>query len=106
TLVLQIGDRKVKYFLDGRLLTTHGEPYYPEAPMSINFNLWFIVDGLLDSAARRSYQEDIDWVFHEAGRTLSPAEVLQTVADLRTAGTTFLDDVPALNPPLPSPCDL
>jgi len=106
TLVLQIADRKVKYFLDGKLLTTHGEPYYPEAPMSINFNLWFIADGLLDSAAQRIYQQDVDWVFHEAGRTLSPTEVVQTVADLRAAGTAFLNDVPALDPPLPSPCDL
>jgi len=106
TLVLQIADRKVKYFLDGKLLTTHGEPYYPEAPMSINFNLWFIADGLLDSAAQRIYQEDVDWVFHEAGRTLSPAEVVRTVADLRAAGIAFLNDVPALDPPLPSPCDL
>jgi hypothetical protein len=106
TLVLQIADRKVKYFLDGKLLTTHGEPYYPEAPMSINFNLWFIADGLLDSAAQRIYQEDVDWVFHEAGRILSPAEVVQTVADLRAAGVAFLNDVLALDPPLPSPCDL
>ena len=106
TLVLQIADRKVKYFLDGKLLTTHGEPYYPEAPMSINFNLWFIADGVLSSAVQRIYQEDVDWVFHEAGRTHSPAEVVQTVADLRAAGIVFLNDVSALDPPLPSPCDL
>jgi hypothetical protein len=80
--------------------------YYPEAPMSINFNLWFIVDGLLDSAARRSYQEDIDWVFHEAGRTLSPAEVLQTVADTAHCGDDFSGRRPSPESPAASPCDL
>ena len=34
------------------------------------------------------------------------AEVVRTVADLRAAGIAFLNDVPALDPPLPSPCDL
>ena len=35
--------------------------------MSINFNLWFIDGGLLQAEGLREYQEDIDWVFHEAG---------------------------------------
>ena len=52
TLVLQIANRKVRYFLDGALLATHGEPYYPEERMSINFNLWFIREGLIDSRER------------------------------------------------------
>jgi hypothetical protein len=106
TLVLQVADRQVRYYLDGKLLTTHGEPYYPEAPMSINFNLWFIRDGLLKSSARRVYQQDIDWVFHEANRALSPAGVEQAVAELRAAGIAFVNDVPAPQPPLSSPCDL
>ena len=105
-LVLQIANREVRYFLDGALLTTHGEPYYPEDHMSINFNLWFIREGLIDSHERRVYSEDVDWVFHAAGTVLSPAEVDSQVTALRAARVAFRDTVPALQPPLSSPCDL
>ena len=106
TLVLQIADHQAKYFLDGKLLATHGEPYYPESPMSINFNLWFIKEGLIDSNERRVYQEDVDWVFHAAEQVLSPGAVDKKVRELRSAGTAFVDGVPAANPSLPSLCDL
>ncbi len=105
TLVLQIANRKVRYFLDGALLATHGEPYYPEERMSINFNLWFIREGLIDSHERRVYDEDVDWVFHAVGSVLSPAEVQQQITALRAAGTSFRDTVPAMQPALASPCD-
>ncbi|MGH8177693.1 MAG: glycoside hydrolase family 16 protein, partial [Steroidobacter sp.] len=100
TLVLQIANREVRYFLDGQPLATHGEPYYPEEPMSINFNLWFIRDGVIASQERRVYQEDVDWAFHEAGSVLSPAVVEQKVAALRGAGVGFRDTVPAMKPAL------
>jgi hypothetical protein len=106
TLVLQIADHQVRYYLDGQLLATHGEPYYPESAMSINFNLWFIPEGLIDSKERRVYREDVDWVFHEAGRVLSPASVEEKVAELRAAGVTSRNQVPARKPPLASTCDL
>jgi hypothetical protein len=106
TLVLQIANEQVRYFLDGTALATHGEPYYPEVPMSINFNLWFIREGLLDSRERRTYGEDVDWVFHAAGVVLSPAQVEQQISAFRAANVTFRDTVPAQQPPLSSPCDL
>jgi hypothetical protein len=106
TLVLQIAGHEVKYFLDGVPVATHGEPYYPESPMSINFNLWFIKEGLIGSTESRTYQEDVDWVFHEAQRVLSPAEVEKKVAKLRTDGVGFVDRVPPTDPALPSKCDL
>lgn len=106
TLVLQIADHHVRYFLDGEAIATHGEPYYPESLMSINFNLWFIKEGLIDSGATRVYEEDVDWVFHEAARILSPAAVEQAVAELRASRVAFVDGVRAASPPLPSPCDL
>jgi hypothetical protein len=105
TLVLQTADREVRYFLDGALIATHGEPYYPEEPMSINFNLWFIRDGLIDSRDARIYRQDVDWVFHQPGVVLSPAQVEEKVAALRTGGEIFRDTVPDLKPALPSPCD-
>lgn len=105
TLVLQVARPEVRYFLDGKLIATHGEPYFPEDRMSINFNLWFIRGGLIDSAAQRIYQEDVDWVFHAAERVLSPADVERQVQELRAAGVAFRDTVPQTNPVLASPCD-
>ena len=105
TLVTQVADGKVKYFVDGKLLAEHGDRFYPESIMSINFNLWFIKDGLTKEQAVRRYNEDIDWVFHEARTTLTPEEVEAKVAALRRQSVRFRDTVPAPVPALASPCD-
>jgi len=105
TLVTQVADGKVKYFVDGKLLAEHGDRFYPESLMSINFNLWFIRDGLTKEQAVRRYNEDIDWVFHEAGVALTPEEVEAKVASLRRRSIKFRDTVPAPVPALASPCD-
>ncbi len=105
TLVMQVADGNVTYYIDDEKLATHGGPYYPEEPMSINFNLWFVRDQLVKSSEPRSYQEDVDWVFHEVGSTLTPAQVRQKVADLRAARVGFRDTVRPLDPPLNSPCN-
>ncbi|NJO13128.1 MAG: hypothetical protein HC872_06320 [Gammaproteobacteria bacterium] len=73
--------------------------------MSMNFNLWFIRDGLISSQENRVYEQDVDWAFHQVGQILSPAEVEQKVAALRSGGVAFRDTVPAMKPALPSPCD-
>ncbi|NJO12939.1 MAG: glycoside hydrolase family 16 protein [Gammaproteobacteria bacterium] len=105
TLVATVADGTVTYFIDGERLGEHGGPYYPEEPMSINFNLWFIRDGLHGSTEPRTWQQDVDWVFHEARRVLTPAQVVDKVEALRRAGIAFRDTVPARDPPLDSPCD-
>jgi hypothetical protein len=105
TLVTQVADGKVKYFVDGKLLAEHGERFYPESLMSINFNLWFIKEGLTKEQSMRHYQEDIDWVFHEAKASLTPEEVEAKVAALRRKAVKFKDTVPAPVPPLTSPCN-
>ena len=104
-LVVQVGGGSVTYWVDGRQLGRHGGRFYPESPMSINFNLWFIRDGLLPPGPVRRYAEDVDWVFHRAGAVLSPAAVLAEVERLRGAGVAFRDTVPAV-PRLRSPCAL
>jgi len=106
TLVLQVANGTVSYYLDGALLATHGGKYYPNVPMSINFNLWFIDGGQLAPGPTRRYHEDVDWVYHQAGAALSPAAVAAQVAQLRKAHVAFRDTVPAENPPLDSPCNL
>jgi hypothetical protein len=106
TLVLQVGNGRMTYYLDRVRLATHGRTYYPEVPMSINFNLWFIRGGLLSSRKPRRYTEDVDWVYHRAGVVLSPRAALAEVARLRRARVAFRDTVPAASPPLASPCSL
>jgi hypothetical protein len=73
--------------------------------MSINFNLWFIKDATAKSTAVRHYQEDIDWVFHEAKKIIAPQDVEAKVAALRQRSVKFKDTVPAPVPALISPCD-
>ena len=105
TLVLQVAGGTVRYYLDGTLLASHGGRYYPEVPMSINYNLWFIQGGQLPAGGLRRYQEDVDWVFHEAGVVLAPQTVAAKVAKLRRARVAFRDTVPPESPPLDSPCN-
>lgn len=105
TLVLQVSGGKGRYYVDGVLLGDHGDKYYPEVPMSINFNLWFVKDGLVQSPQMRHWVEDIDWVFHQADSVLTPAEVESRVSELRSRSVKFTDSVPAKIPALASPCN-
>ena len=106
TLVLQLGaGRRALYYLDGNLFAEHSGKFFPEVPMSINFNLWFVKDGLIKSGATRTWIEDIDWVFHQARAILTPAEVEARVAGMRARNVRFTDTVPDQVPPLPSPCN-
>jgi hypothetical protein len=105
TLITQVMDKKVRYFVDGKLFAEHGDEYYPEDTMSINFNLWFIRDGMTKSTERRQYQEDIDWVFFQANSALTPQQVESSVAAMRRTSRGFRDTVPAKVPPLVSPCN-
>ena len=104
TLVMQMADGTVTYYIDGRELASHGGRYYPRVLMSINFNLWFINGASLASHERREYQEDIDWVYFEKGR-VAPIEVEKRVQTLRGGGVGFKDTVTPPDPALPCPCD-
>ena len=105
TLITQVAGGKVRYFVDGKLFAEHGGDYYPEDTMSINFNLWFIKDGMVNVSGARRYYEDIDWVFHEAKSALTPEEVEAQVRILRRNSVKFRDTVPAKVPALTSPCN-
>ncbi len=105
TLVTQVFEQKVRYFVDGKLFAEHGGDYYPESTMSINFNLWFIRDGMVKATESRQYQEEIDWVFFQAGVGLTPEQVEAAVTGLRRKSVKFRDTVPAKIPALPSPCN-
>jgi hypothetical protein len=105
TLVTQVANGEVKYFIDGKPLGEHKGRYYPRSLMSINFNLWFIKNRAVKSHDVRRYTEEIDWVFFEQNEALSPEQVESKVVALRQAGTKFVDNVPAPVPRLSSPCD-
>jgi hypothetical protein len=103
TLVVQVAGGRVRYFVDAKPLADHGDRFYPEVPMSINFNLWFIEEGLLAGTEPRRYEEDVDWVFFRRDEVLAPRAVELEVADLRRRRVRFRDTVPSSG--LPSPCD-
>jgi hypothetical protein len=105
TLITQVMNKKVSYFVDGKLFAEHGDQYYPEDTMSINFNLWFIRDGMKNSTERRQYQEDIDWVFFQANTALTPQQVEAAVTAMRRSSKGFRDTVPPKVPALVSPCN-
>jgi len=105
-LMMQVSGGKTRLFIDGVQRAEHGGRNYPVVPMSLNFNLWFAPGGLLPGVnARRTYEEDVDWVFHARNQVLSAAQVEAAVTGLRRAGTSQLDSVPNAVPPLASPCD-
>lgn len=105
TLVMQVVDKKVRYFVDGKPFVEHNGTYYPEDTMSINFNLWFIRDGMTKETLMRKYKEEIDWVFFRGDIAMSPQEVEKMVADFRRNSTKFHDTVPPKSPALVSPCN-
>jgi hypothetical protein len=105
TLVVQIADGETHYFVDGEPFATHGDKFYPEVPMSMNFNLWFINGGQINSDETREYVEQVDWAFFAGNAALSPEEVEARVAELREQEVSFTDSVPEWTPPLESPCN-
>ncbi|GIH92918.1 cellulose binding domain-containing protein [Planobispora siamensis] len=92
-LVIQVSGGRIKYYVDGRLFADHGDIYYPETPMWIMFNQWFI--DLQGGSTPRTYRQQVDWVYHSKNEVVSPAGVLSRVNAFRAASTTFTDTVPA-----------
>lgn len=105
TLLVQVADGKVRYFVDGARFAEHGDAVFPESLMSINFNLWFIRSGLAPAGEPRQYVQEIDWVYHDSSAVLSPDEVDKRVAALRRRKVSFRDTVPRPKPALESPCN-
>ena len=94
-LVMQVAGGTVTYYIDGTQVFTSNGKYYPRQAMALDFNEWFIDGGLIGGSGTRTYEEKVDWVYHAAGQTLTPADVTAQVTALRSAGTTFTDTVPA-----------
>lgn len=94
-LVLTIDNSSITYYIDGQLFGTHDAQYLPERPMSINFNQWLIDLAGQTATTARAYDEQVDYVLHVKDQVLTPAQVAAKVAAYRSAGTRFVDEVPA-----------
>ncbi|XTZ17510.1 carbohydrate-binding protein [Micromonospora echinospora] len=102
-LVFTVSAGRVKYYVDGQLVADHGDKYYPETPMSINFNLWFI-DLVAHTGGLSTYHQQVDWLYYADRQVLTPAEVATRVAGQRSAGRTHIDTVGTGGPcPTPPP---
>lgn len=106
-LLMQVDGGVVRYFVDGRQVAEHGGHVYPETPMLLAFNLWFI-DLQAHTGGVSRYEQDVDFVYHSADEVLTPAQVSARVTSLRSAGTTHVDRVvlgdctPTTPPPDPT----
>jgi hypothetical protein len=96
-LVIQVNNGTVAYYIDGSQVFTSTGKYYPRQSMTIDFNNWFIDGELLGSSTSRTYNEQVDWVYYNAGANVSPSDVQSQVNSYRAAHTTFTDTVPANN---------
>lgn len=91
-LMFTVSGGHVRYYVDGVQVADHSGIYYPETPMSINFNLWFI-DSAAHTGGTATYRQDIDYLLHTVGEALTPAQVSARVNGYRAAGVTHTDTV-------------
>lgn len=90
-LLVTVDDDTVSYYIDGVSQVNHTGDSYPETEMSINFNLWFINNGLINSAESRTYYQDVDWMFFAQDTLLNQTEVLNQINQYRIDETDFID---------------
>ncbi|MFB6397648.1 carbohydrate-binding protein [Polymorphospora lycopeni] len=107
-LVFTVKDGRVKYYVDGQLVADHGDRYYPETPMSINFNLWFIDLNGRSTPGLATYVQQVDYLYFIADQAITTVEAKNRVNAYRTAGTSHVDTVGTGGPcptssPTPSP---
>jgi hypothetical protein len=91
-LVVTVSAGRVKYYVDGALVADHGDRFYPETPMLIDYNLWFIDNGG-HSGGVSTWQEQVDWLYFAGNEVVAPAEAVARANGYRAAGTTFTDTV-------------
>ena len=92
--VIQTDERETKYYVGDELRSAHEEPYVVDGEMSINFNHWFISEGLRTrDRGTRQYSYSIDWVLARVDSVMSPAAVDSLVSDLRQKGYPRADSV-------------
>ncbi|MBV8036034.1 glycoside hydrolase family 16 protein [Roseateles sp.] len=101
-LTAQVEAGRVRHYVNGRLFNEAAARNVPVQAMAISFSHW-LSDGAT-AGAPREYEFEVDWVLHEAGKTLSPAAMQARVAALRKQGVARRDTVPDSG--LTSECNL
>lgn len=101
-LTVQVEATRTRHYVNGRLIGEHTGRNVPSQPMAISFNHWLSAGAVV--GASRDYEFDVDWVLHEAGRTLSPVAMQSRAAQLRGQGVARRDTVPDAG--LTSECNL
>lgn len=101
-LTVQVEATRTRHFVNGRLIGEHTGRNVPAKPMAISFNHWLAAGA--EAGAPREYAFEVDWVLHEAGRTVAPKSMQARAAQLRRQGTAQRDTVPDLG--LTSECNL
>ncbi|CAM4081040.1 glycoside hydrolase family 16 protein [Roseateles saccharophilus] len=101
-LTVQVEATRTRHYVNGRLLGEHTGRNVPSQPMAISFNHWLSAGAV--EGGPRDYEFDVDWVLHEAGRTLSPAAMQARATQLQHQGKARIDTVPDSG--LTSECNL
>lgn len=102
TLVMQVQDGLISFYIDGAYQTSFSGAVAPDYPMYLMFQLWFSNDcfdaacntrGYINNSNYREYFEDVDWVYFEKNNIVPATEIPQKVASLRAAGTSYVQNI-------------
>jgi hypothetical protein len=91
-LTVQVEATRTRHYVNGRLIGEHTGRNVPARPMAIAFNHW--ISAGAPEGEPRSHEFEVDWVLHEAGKTLTPAAMQARATELRRQGQSRLDTVP------------
>jgi hypothetical protein len=101
-LTVQVEATRTRHYVNGKLMGEHTGRNVPATPMAISFNHWLAAGAV--EGEPRTHAFEIDWVLHQAGRTLSPDAMQTRAATLRREGVARRDSVPDAG--LTSECNL
>ncbi|MGV8834676.1 carbohydrate-binding protein [Cellvibrio sp.] len=102
TLVMQVQDGLISFYIDGAYQTSFSGAVAPDYPMYLMFQLWFSNDcfdaacntrGYINNSNYREYFEDVDWVYFEKNNQVPATEIPQKIANLRAAGTSYVQNI-------------
>ena len=101
-LTVQVEATRTRHYVNGRLMGEHTGRNVPAKPMAISFNHWIAAGAV--AGTPRHYEFEVDWVLHQAGRSVEPDAMQARAEQLRRGGVTRQDTVPDLG--LTSECNL
>jgi hypothetical protein len=102
TLVMQVQDGLITFYIDGAYQTAFSGAVAPDYPMYLMFQLWISNDcfnagcsklGYINSSSYREYSEDVDWVYFEKNNQVPATEIPSKVASLRAAGISYVQNI-------------